>query len=293
MVLLRFINILFTHSTTQNQILPFQPISVIVLFYWIIAFLFSIILIESKLMTRKVSYVLYFITIILVGIILGGVPNATMFIQETLATISSRNDLSYLLPALVVFSILLFSSLLVGRMFCGFLCPLGALQELISKIKFKSDPKAQRDVKHYVVISSSLAAKIRWIFFLILIFSAWILELSILQTIDPLLGFENIASILVLSFSIPFVLMIIVLFASFFVYRPWCRFFCPFGALSCTLAGLSKTKYQRTDACIECGDCEKICPTQEASAESKKGECYYCNRCIEVCPKDAIVFSLD
>ncbi|MFX0173827.1 MAG: 4Fe-4S binding protein [Candidatus Hodarchaeota archaeon] len=32
--------------------------------------------------------------------------------------------------------------------------------------------------------------------------------------------------------------------------------------------------------------------TQEAAPNSKKAECYYCSRCVEVCPKDALIFNL-
>ncbi|MHA2247480.1 MAG: 4Fe-4S binding protein [Candidatus Hodarchaeales archaeon] len=35
-----------------------------------------------------------------------------------------------------------------------------------------------------------------------------------------------------------------------------------------------------------------ICPTQKAATDSKKRECYYCNRCIEVCPNNAIILNL-
>jgi len=63
--------------------------------------------------------------------------------------------------------------------------------------------------------------------------------------------------------------------------------------MSALTSRLSRNKYERTEACTECGLCEKVCPTQEAFANSKKTECNYCNRCIEICPVDAIKFSMD
>ncbi len=80
---------------------------------------------------------------------------------------------------------------------------------------------------------------------------------------------------------------------SVFIYRPWCRFLCPFGAVSCFCSNFALTVYVRTEDCTECKLCEKICPTQEAFSDSKKGECYYCNRCVEICPEDAIRLNLD
>ncbi len=42
-----------------------------------------------------------------------------------------------------------------------------------------------------------------------------------------------------------------------------------------------------------CKDYCGKCPTQEATANSKKTECYYCNRCVDICPVNAIKFSMD
>ncbi len=280
----------------QDQALPFDSrviFSVPMLFYWIVAFLFCIILIEAKLMTRRVSTIFCFITILICGFLLGGIPNSVMPIQQVLITISQKSDLSYLLPAVVVLSLLLGSSLLIGRIFCGYLCPLGALQELISTFKFKRSVKDQEKVSHFLTIQTSPAGKIRWLFLAILILFAWIGGISLLSLINPLMGFVDIPKIFKLFFSVPFIAMIGVVISSIFVYRPWCRLFCPFGAGSAFCSRFTGTKYIRTENCIECGDCERICPTQEAAVTSKKQECYFCNRCLEVCPTDAIELNLE
>jgi formate hydrogenlyase subunit 6/NADH:ubiquinone oxidoreductase subunit I len=44
----------------------------------------------------------------------------------------------------------------------------------------------------------------------------------------------------------------------------------------------------RTGDCTECELCEKVCPTQEAFRDSKKAECYFCGRCVDICPVNAI-----
>ena len=89
-----------------------------------------------------------------------------------------------------------------------------------------------------------------------------------------------------------FLVFAAILIVSVFVYRPLCRFICPFGAVfsACTAAG--KTCIVRTDACIGCRKCEKVCPTGEAGAWERKPECYLCGRCIEVCPVEgALTFT--
>ena len=119
--------------------LPFIPhLGVPMLIFWIVIFLFSIMIIDAKLMSKRVSVTIYTITICFAGFLLGGYPNAIMPIQQILVTLSVKADLEYLIPGLLVLSILFGTSLLVGRIFCSFACPLGAIQELLSRINFKS-----------------------------------------------------------------------------------------------------------------------------------------------------------
>ncbi|MHA2227468.1 MAG: 4Fe-4S binding protein [Candidatus Hodarchaeales archaeon] len=276
----------------QNDVLPFEPTSgVPMIIYWIVAFLFCIILIDAKLMTRKVTIVIYLITILGGGILLGGIPNAVVPIEQFLITFGVRGDFGYLLPAILILFILLFSSFLVSRIFCGYACPVGALQELISKINFKSELKAQKKSNFRIEVPSKISNMVRWTFLGILfVLASW--NIIILPMFNPLSGFSFIKSEFSPTELIPFSGLIVVGIASIFLYRPWCRFLCPFGAGSSFCSQFARTKYQRTDDCTECGACEKICPTQEASNTSKKAECYYCNRCIDVCPNDAIILNL-
>lgn len=277
---------------SQAEILPFEATyGVPMLISWIVTFLFCIILIDAKMMTRKVRIGIYLITILLGGVLLGGIPNAVMPVQQILTTIGIRGGFSYLLPAIIILGVLLASSLLIGRIFCGYACPLGVLQELISKINFKSNIKEQKKAKYRIEVSSQVSNKVRWIF-LIVITMASVWSILLLPVLNPLNGFSVVKSPLTLTLLIPLVGLITVCIASVFLYRPWCRFFCPFGVGSSLCSQVARTKYQRTEDCTDCGLCEKICPTQEAAVDSKKGECYYCDRCIEVCPHNAIILNL-
>ena len=89
---------------------------------------------KSKLV-RKYKYILYIISIVIGGIVLGAIPNAVLPIQQILMTISNASPIIQVLPMIIIVSLLLVSTLLIGRMFCGFACPLGALQEAISNFR--------------------------------------------------------------------------------------------------------------------------------------------------------------
>jgi polyferredoxin len=266
---------------TQAETLPTDSADPMILF-WVITFIFCLIVLmtDAKLLSKKVKTTLSLITIILAGFLLKGIPNVLVPIEYALIIISEKRDIIHILHPIAIFSFIMGTSFIVGRIFCGYACPIGSLQEIISTINFKSDLKAQKENKYHVDISSQISNKVRWIFTGCLFFLAIFFEIAILRAFNPLSGFT-------LALLIPIISLLIACFASIFVYRPWCRFLCPFGAGSSFLAKSATVTYRRTMDCNDCGFCEKICPTKFFP-----GECYYCNRCVEICPKDAIKFSL-
>ncbi len=273
----------------QNGI-SFNMITALPMFLlWVVVSIVALVLINKGKLNKKFSLIIYTVVIVLGGVILGNVPNAVLPIQTILSVIGVSGPIIItILPMIMMIVILLLTVLLFGRIFCGFACPLGALQEIISKINFKSNIKKQKAAKYEIDVSRKVATIIRWIFFGVIIVLAIFWSFSVLQIINPFTGFKIFTNPLAPLFLIPGISLIVVAIASFFVYRPWCRLFCPFGTLASVIGRFSQYKYVRTEDCNECGLCEKICPTHQAGRDSKKDDCYYCNRCIDVCPQDAI-----
>lgn len=255
---------------------------------WIVIIVIAFFFIYKRKVSLRISITLYLVSFILGGIILGAIPNAVMPLKQILTNIGIGSPINVSIPMIVILALLLLSTIFFGRIFCGYACPVGAVEELLSKINFKSNIKAQKNNKAHIKISSKMASLIRWIFFGIIIVLSLIWTISVLQVINPFLGFSFIKNPRAVALLIPFIMLIIVINASIFLYRPWCRFLCPFGAIASLTSRFSIYKYSRTDACTECGLCEKICPTQEAFKDSKKTECYWCHRCVETCPNKAI-----
>ena len=277
----------------SEEVLPFDySFGIPMILFWIQIFLFSTILIEARLMSRKISLVIYTITIAYAGLLLGGQSNVVNPIHQFLLTLGENGDFEYLIPAIIIFSIVLITSFLVGRMFCAFACPVGTLQEILSRINFKNDLKNQKRTRRRIEISKQISSRIRWIFLVSFVIFAGVWSIQLLPFVNPFSGFLILQKPEVFFVVVSFIFLVGLTISSIFLYRPYCRFICPFGAGSSLLSDYSRNKYERTNDCTECGLCEEVCPTQEAYRDSKKGECYYCNRCIEICPVDAIRLNL-
>lgn len=171
-----------------------------------------------------------------------------------------------------VMMLFLVLAFLFGRHFCGYVCPIGAVQELVYRIPA---PKLRITSKWGPVL-------FRLAFLVTLVVLAVTLSVPLLRYVGVGDFFQlNVTS----AFFYAFLALVTV---GLFIYRPFCRFLCPYGALLSLVSMVGLFKLRRNEDCIECGDCEEACPTGEATGKARKQECYMCNRCREVCPADAI-----
>ncbi|MGB5911617.1 MAG: 4Fe-4S binding protein [Promethearchaeia archaeon] len=270
------------NQTINELYFPHYNIKILVVLSFIILIsvgLISAILIRKQKLNNNLKVILLSTSFIFGGIILGGVPNVVLVFQQIFADIVVPNLWLLLLVRILIF---LGLTLVFGRIFCGYVCPLGTIQELASMIRFK--PKLDYNRK-----SKKRKNILRWIFFGIYAILSIIWGLEATLFMNPINGFLIFWTPLNFVIIMAFILMIIIIFVSIFMYRPYCRYFCPFGALACLLGRISPLKIRRTTACIECGICEKICPTLEGFEYSNKGECYLCNRCIDFCTNEMFI----
>jgi ferredoxin-type protein NapH len=166
-------------------------------------------------------------------------------------------------------------ALVFGRIVCGQICPAGAVQELMYLIPVQKRGNPQ----------SRVPVMIRGGVFAVFLAAGLLLSVDLLG----LLGLPDFFHLSVASASF-FVFSGIVLLSAT-VYRPFCRYLCPYGALLAPAASRARYRLRRTDACIGCGKCERSCPTGEAGPDGGQGECYLCGRCTETCPVDgALVY---
>jgi len=166
-------------------------------------------------------------------------------------------------------------ALVFGRIICGQICPAGAVQELMHLVPVKKRGSAE----------SRVPVAVRAGVFVVFLAAGLGLSMNLLA----LIGLADFFNLTVVSVSF-FVFFSIVLLSAV-VYRPFCRYVCPYGALLAPAASRAAYRLRRTDACIGCRKCERACPTGAARPDDGLGECYLCGRCTEVCPVEgALVY---
>jgi polyferredoxin len=169
---------------------------------------------------------------------------------------------------LVILAVIAFT-VLVGRAFCGAVCPVGSVQELAYSVPVKKIP-----VRH-----PAIAELIRLVVF---VAAVWYIDL---------MSFTGLYDLFALTLSASMLVAAGLVLVSAFVYRPVCRFLCPFGVLFSVFAEFSRFRLHRTENCISCGKCEKACPAGVAGKMDSKRECYLCGRCTDACKvKGALVY---
>ena len=195
--------------------------------------------------------------------------------------------------------ILLLYCVMFGRMICGWLCPFGLIQELLYKIKV---PKLK---KSPVTRLLSLLKYVILVFFVFIVpvtyavrdlplpaFCKYICPAGTIEGGLLLLINENNSSFLSMLgplFTWKFVLMISIVVTSLYVFRMFCRFLCPLGALYGIFNKLSVFGIRLEESkCIDCGKCISKCKLDIAKVGDR--ECISCGECVPVCPTGAIVW---
>lgn len=171
-----------------------------------------------------------------------------------------------LTPGILAILIVLGLALIFGRVFCAYLCPVGTVQELASKV-----PGRKVDIHN-----PRIPETIRFIVFITAVAGG----VSLLN----IMGYTGVYDFFRLAATAGFFLFAGLIVVSVFIYRPVCRFLCPYGVLFSILSHISRYWLRRTDACINCRKCEKACPVHCAQKDASRRECYLCGRCIQACP---------
>lgn len=196
---------------------------------------------------------------------------------------------------------LLFFGSLFGRFICGWLCPFGLVQDLLYKIPFWRKRKNLPGHKFLI-----------WIKYIILALFVVILPLTVLDVVGQgspwfckyicpsgtlgaglplLMSDESLRRAAGALFQWKFMLLAVILLLALWVYRPFCKYMCPLGAVYSIFNPIALYRYQvQEDKCTKCGKCKKACQMDIKVWEMPNSpECIRCGECIRECPEKALI----
>ena len=169
----------------------------------------------------------------------------------------------------MVFIIVFLILAIGGRWACSKICPLGIIEELIFKIPF---PK-----KYFSLPYEKRLRKIKYFIFFILLVVIPVFLLPNKNELGMVFLFLKI-----LGFTTVFIL-------SLFIYRPFCKYFCPFGVVLGVFNKISPFRYQTESNCNHCGLCGHYCKMGLVPYENPNHmECIRCGACLKGCPRKAL-----
>lgn len=192
-----------------------------------------------------------------------------------------------LAPHLIAALALLLVTMCLGRVFCGWVCPLGTLidagRSLARNKRSRSAAPGWRSLRFWI-----LAA----------LLGMALIGVNLAGWFDPLVigsrAIHAAARIDVFGASVwiawGFVVLAILL--TLLATRFWCRSLCPLGALLSLVSRPARTGRRILPTCTQCGACAAVCPMENAPDDPAGGECIACRRCEAVCPRESIRFAM-
>ena len=199
-----------------------------------------------------------------------------------------------------VVGFLFFVGALIGRGVCGYLCPFGLVQDLLHKIPFvkkietfKGD-KALRKAKYLILLVFVILLPL----FLVDIigqgapyFCKLICPVGMMEGGIPLvLMNKSMRGAIGFLYAWKGLILILTILLSIVIYRPFCKYICPLGAIYSLFNSVSLFRYTLDhQKCIHCGRCKAVCEMQcDPVKNCNDLECIRCGKCKNACPVDAI-----
>jgi len=231
-----------------------------------------------------------------------------------ITVVSSRHVLlSYFFPTILF----IFLTVLIGRFFCGYVCPLGNLIDISDWIWIRR-LRRHRNMPHVV-------QNLRWVILLILI-GASIYGVSLLFFFEPMSIITRFVTLSVYTPIMQFLrasqdvfikvipekwgnynieqtyyhlallhlfIIVSILLLSLLQERFWCRFLCPLGLIYELLSKFSLLRVKVREDCPQCAKCLKTCPVageRTLREEIPYEECLLCFECVDACSLKSISF---
>ena len=201
---------------------------------------------------------------------------------------------------LYVSGMLIFIGALVGRFVCGWLCPFGLVQDLLHKIPFFKKITAFKGDRYlrylkYVILTvyvillplfllDDYGSGTPW-------FCKYICPSGMLFGGIPLAALNaSIRESAGWLFAYKGVVLAVTVFLSVMIYRPFCKYICPLGAIYGLFNKVSVLRIRNDESkCISCSKCEKVCKMNvRVLSDPDSSECIRCGICVRSCPVESL-----
>lgn len=216
----------------------------------------------------------------------GGV--ATLYSLVTTGTLLQKIHMS----SVVLMGLVFLLAVLFGPVFCGWVCPLGTIQEWTGKLGRRIFRKRYNQLIH-----RKLDRYMRYLRYGVLVWVIFVMARSgqlLFERVDP---YNALFTFWTKEVSVPaLVILALTLAASLFMERPWCKYLCPYGELLGMFNKIRIFKIVRnSESCISCGKCDRSCPMNIPVSTGKAvndSQCITCLQCTSElsCPAKDTVF---
>lgn len=258
-----------------------NPLVLVKFVLWIAVIAGATVLLHRHKVTERVRFIFLIGGMLVFGFLFGALlagelnPNPVASLRTFLSGILVRGQ--FVLPIAIMLLILLLTVWVSNKSICGWGCQLGLLQDLLHRA-----PLPKWKPPFWLSNGLRIAA------FVALIGGLVVGGLDWIGVIDPFQLFSLNLTLGIGAFSAA------VLVASLFVYRPWCRFICPFGLVGWVVeqGSLFRPRIDR-EACKECQLCVRACPSGAMAdfyeEKSVHADCFACGACIEACRQEDVL----
>lgn len=221
--------------------------------------------------------------------------------------LADRRAIATFAPAIIT----VLATLALGRIWCGWICPLGTVLDLFGTNVRRGIPERFRQVKYFlllVVIAAALLASLPLMWLDPIDILSYSLTVAIYPTIQRAMAtsaghplpaiLRGMAPTAVRGLLHPVMypilaLPLVILALNLVARRFWCRYLCPLGALVALLSKFSWLQRFVADSCPKCKQCVPQCPMDTVSQEdfsSDPGECLQCLNCFAGCADASLTF---
>ncbi len=181
---------------------------------------------------------------------------------------------------------------LLGRVFCGWVCPLGLLLDLNDDVRVWLRRRLRRYRIHLPEYTLPRHLKYGLLVFFVALSAA--ARVPAFQTISPI---NLLVRGLLFGTRLGWGLILAIVLVEYVAPRVWCRALCPLGAFYSLLGRWGRwhihLKLEEGATCKGCGLCARECPMDipiytryvlEGDGVIRDMECTRCGTCVDLCP---------